>query len=127
MATKFYNKPTLKKYRRSLRTNMTKSERVLWSRLRRNQMQYKFRRQYSIGNYIVDFYCDKLNLAIEVDGMTHYNENVFEKDCIRQKYLESLGIRMLRFNSEDVFKRIEQISEQIYLLCQEMGGDSTPS
>ena len=104
------NKPTLKKYRRSLRTNMTKSERVLWSRLRRNQMQYKFRRQYSIGNYIVDFYCDKLNLAIEVDGLTHYNEKVFEKDCIRQKFLESLGIRMLRINSEDVFKRIEQVS-----------------
>ena len=89
-------------------------------------MQYKFRRQFSIGNFILDFYCVKLKLAIEVDGMTHYNEIVFEKDCNRQKYLESLGIKVIRFNSQDVFKQIKQVEEQIYLLCQELGG-FTPS
>src|SRR3989339_1741071 len=125
MATKFYNKPTLKKYRRSLRTNMTKSERVLWSKLRRGQMGYKFRRQYSVGNYILDFYCDKLKLAIEVDGLTHYDEKIYENDCERQKYLESLGIKVIRYNSEDIFKKIKEVGQKIYYVCVERGGDCT--
>lgn len=125
MATKFYNKPILKGIRRNLRRNMPKGERLLWNKLRRSNLEYKFRRQFGIKNYILDFYCVKLKLAIEVDGISHADIKIFEKDCERQKYLESLGITFIRFNSEDVFNNLEQVVEGIYDKCKEL--DTTPT
>ena len=125
MTTKFYNKPCLKEIRRNLRREMPKGEKLLWSKLRRNNLEYKFRRQFGIKNYILDFYCIKLKLAIEVDGISHSEEKIFEKDCERQKYLESLGIKIVRFNSEDVFNNLEQVAAGIYDRCKEL--DTTPT
>ncbi|TAN33587.1 endonuclease domain-containing protein [Patescibacteria group bacterium] len=120
MPTKFYNKPILKKIRSKLRNEMTRGEKILWSKLRRKNLEFKFRRQYGIGNYVLDFYCVELKLAIEIDGLSHHSEKAFEEDCKRQKYLESLGITVMRYNSEDVFKKLEQVAEQIYQTCQNL-------
>jgi len=84
--TEIYNKKSLETIRKKLRNNMVSTEIILWSRLKNRQLKgLKFRRQYSIGNYIVDFYCPEHRLAIELDGMTHDNTEKF--DIIRQKYI----------------------------------------
>jgi very-short-patch-repair endonuclease len=93
-----YN-PKLKKYAKELRKNMTLSEVLLWKKLKQKQvLGYDFDRQRPISEYIVDFYCKKLMLAIEIDGITHYNRIAEIKDKARQKKLESLGISFLRFD-----------------------------
>ena len=93
----------LKEYARKLRKNMTLSEVLLWNHLKRRQMcGLQFNRQRPIDNYIVDFYCKDLQLAIEIDGSSHYSEEAQEKDKIRQEKLESLGVRFLRFDNSEI-------------------------
>jgi very-short-patch-repair endonuclease len=88
---------------KELRKNLTRSEEILWSCLRgRKQKKMYFRRQHPYGIYILDFYCFKANLAIEVDGGIHLNQ--VEYDDERTKYLESSGLTVLRFNNQDVEK-----------------------
>jgi very-short-patch-repair endonuclease len=93
-----YN-PELKELARRLRKNMTLSEVLLWNELKQKQMLgYDFDRQRPIGNFIVDFYCKELSLAIEIDGKTHFYR--YDSDEERQKALEKLGVKFLRF--EDI-------------------------
>ena len=93
---------------------MTYSEVKLWQELRNfGMMQYDFDRQRIIGNYIVDFYCKDLLLAIEVDGITHQFEEVIKKDATRQRVLEEKGVRFLRFNALDVIYDIENVRRAI--------------
>jgi len=89
---------------------MTKAEIVLWSKLKGKQLNsLKFRRQCSINNYIVDFYCPELKLAIEIDGDVHaYNSRIIY-DKQRQKEIEALGIKVLRYTNTDVVKNIEGV------------------
>ncbi len=95
-----YN-PKLKERARELRRNMTKAEIRLWKAIKGKQiLDYDFDRQRPIIEYIVDFYCKKLNLAIEVDGFTHDLKE--EKDRRRQERLEALGVRFLRFWDSEV-------------------------
>ena len=102
-----YN-PELKELARDLRKNMTLSEVLLWNQLKqKNMMRYDFDRQRPIENYIVDFYCKELTLAIEIDGDTHIYR--YEEDDIRQKTLENLGIRFLRFEDIEVKKNISNV------------------
>jgi very-short-patch-repair endonuclease len=102
-----YN-PELKELARDLRKNMTLSEVLLWNQLKqKNIMGYDFDRQRPIENYIVDFYCKDLSLAIEIDGDTHIYR--YEEDDIRQKTLENLGIRFLRFEDIEVKKNISNV------------------
>jgi len=96
---------------------MTKGEVILWKRLKGKQLGFKFRRQVGIGRYIVDFYCSRLKLVIEIDGLTHLEEKIFENDLKREGYLENLGLFIKRYNSEDVFKKIEQVIEDLYNTC----------
>ena len=104
----------LKKVARMLRKNMTLSEILLWKEIKGKQMLgYDFDRQKPIDNYIVDFYCKDLMLAIEVDGDSHINEDVKVNDIIRQKRLEGLGVRFLRFNDMDVKHNIDAVIEEI--------------
>ena len=108
-----YNK-ALKKLARKLRNNMTLSEKLLWNELKGNKISgFDFDRQRPIDNYIVDFYCKDLMLAIEIDGVVHDNEEAKEKDIIRQEKLESLGIRFLRFKDEDVKKDLSGVVRDI--------------
>jgi very-short-patch-repair endonuclease len=102
-----YN-PKLKELAKKLRQNMTFSEVKLWNEIKNGKMMnYDFDRQRPIGNYIVDFYCKDLKLAIEVDGITHEDSKVILKDAIRQKELETLGLSFLRFDALLVVNKVE--------------------
>ena len=87
---------------------------MLWSKLRgKNVKGYKFRRQYSIGAYIVDFYCAEMKLAVELDGESHFIEGSEERDRKRQAFIESAGICFLRFTNTDVYERLDGVVETI--------------
>jgi very-short-patch-repair endonuclease len=110
----FYN-TKLKKYSQELRKNMTDAEILLWSRLRKKQIKgYQFYRQRIIDNYIVDFYCPKAKLIIEVDGGQHSNDEGKNRDNIRDDYLEKLGFRILRISDGEVFANPNGIVERIF-------------
>jgi very-short-patch-repair endonuclease len=95
-----YN-PKLKQYARSLRKAGTFSEVLLWKKLQGKQLLgYKFRRQRPIDNYIVDFYCPELKLAVEIDGVTHGDKEKYDE--ARQKKLEHFGINFLRFTETQI-------------------------
>ena len=104
---------------RLLRENMTEAEVVLWEYLRQHPLGYKFRRQHPLGIYIVDFYCHKLKLVIEVDGSVHGDPEVREADTERQRQLELEGLKVVRFTNEDVMKNRDKLVEQIVLLMNE--------
>jgi len=97
-----YN-PKLKSLARKLRKDMTFGEVLLWNELKENQFWgFDFDRQRCIDNYIVDFYCKDLQLAIEIDGMSHNYEVAFAKDEIRQQRLERLGVKVIRFTEAEM-------------------------
>ena len=104
----------LKTYRKNLRSNMTPAEATLWLALKNKQLEgRRFRRQFSVGNYILDFYCPSEKIAIELDGHHHFTDAGFQKDLIRDDYLEAQGIRVLRFENETVFQNLEGILEVV--------------
>lgn len=103
---------------------MTKSETVLWKNIKGNQLGYKFRRQHGIGDFIIDFYCPALRLAVEVDGLTHSDITVYEKDIVKQKYLENLGIIVKRYSAEQIFKTINQVLKDIYQTCDKLKSEN---
>lgn len=110
-----YN-PKLKEYARELRNNSTLAEIILWGYLKGKQMRgYDFDRQRPIDNYIMDFYCKDLQLAIEIDGESHYGKE--EKDKAKDKRLNQLGVTVLRFDDTelkyDVEKAIKTIEKWI--------------
>ena len=108
-----YN-PKLKERTRNLRKNMTIAEKVLWFELRGNKlMGYDFDRQRPIDEYIVDFYCKDLMLAIEVDGATHDDLKVQENDKLRQARLELLGVSSLRFTDYEIEYKLNEVLETI--------------
>ena len=93
---------------------MPKAETLLWARLRGRQVfGYKFRRQFSVGPYSIDFYCPELKLAIEVDGDSHFSEQAIAYDRERQNYIEAFEIRFLRFTNAQVYKSQNDVVESI--------------
>jgi very-short-patch-repair endonuclease len=109
-----YN-PKLKEYSRHLRVNMTNAERLLWSKLRRKQLKgTQFYTQRIIDNYIVDFYCPKANLVIEIDGGQHYTEEGLKEDKVRDEYMKGQGFKVLRFSDREVFENLNGVIERIY-------------
>ena len=108
-----YN-PKLKSLAKALRKNMTLSEVLLWQELKGNNVYgHDFDRQRPIDNYIVDFYCKDLQLAIEIDGNSHGFDDVRIKDKQRQQQLESLGVNLLRFDDMDVKTNISYVIVEI--------------
>lgn len=108
-----YN-PKLKELARQLRNNMTVGETILWHHLKGKRMQgYDFDRQRPIDQFIVDFYCKRLQLAIEVDGSCHDSAAAQAKDRDRQARLESLGVVFLRFRDEAVRDRTVEVVTEI--------------
>lgn len=106
-----YN-PKLKEYARKLRNNSTYTEIQLWNYLRKKQLRgYDFDRQKPIDNYIVDFYCKDLMLAIEVDGESHYGNT--DKDKKKDKRLNELGVTVLRFDDLDIVYKLDKVIEKI--------------
>ena len=99
--TQINNITTLKKIRKQLRNNLTPAEAGLWRYLKNSQLKgRKFRRQHSIGDYIIDFYCPKEKLAIELDGEVHQYDKVNRSDREKEKYLQRLDIQLLRFENK---------------------------
>jgi very-short-patch-repair endonuclease len=93
-----------------LRKNPTKAEHMLWQRLKGRQMKgYRFNRQKPLLHYIVDFYCSKLKLAIEVEGSIHEREDVAYRDAIRLGELGEYGIKVLQFSNYEVFRDIRKV------------------
>ena len=100
--------------KRWLRAEMTPAERQLWARLRAKQFRtLTFRRQHGIGPYIVDFYCSKRSLVVEVDGDSHGNEDQIIKDTEREAYLQSLGLQVIRYTNDEVVSNLEGVLEDL--------------
>ena len=94
---------------------MTDAENRLWSKLRRKQLKgHQFYRQKIIGKYIVDFYCPKANLVIELDGGQHYSETRKAKDKTRDDVLIEMGMNILRFSDREVFEHIGGVMERVW-------------
>ncbi|MDP3741234.1 MAG: endonuclease domain-containing protein [bacterium] len=110
---KVYNQLKLKTLRRKLRRDSTETERLVWNLIRNRQiMSMKFFRQYSIGTYIVDFYCPEIELAIEIDGGQHNESRNVMKDNQRTDYLEKIGIEVLRFWNNEIIENTEGVYEE---------------
>ena len=93
---------------------MTRAECELWKYLRRKNIKgFKFRRQFSVDRYVIDFYCSQLKLAIEVDGDTHLTDEEIEYDKKRQKHIEEYGIQFLRFSNGDIYNGMDYVLEKI--------------
>ncbi len=110
---KEYNKANIP-LAKTLRKNMTPWERKLWYEFLRNY-SIRFQRQKAIGNYIVDFYCAKARLVVEIDGVGHYTEQQIEKDKIRTKELESMNLKVLRICNSDIDRNFGGVCEHIDL------------
>ena len=106
-----YN-PELVEQAREMRKNPTEAEKKLWYGFLRS-FRHRVLRQRPIDNYIVDFYCAKLKLVIEVDGDSHFREDAYRFDEKRTKILEGYGLRVLRFTNIEVLKNFEAVCEAI--------------
>ena len=108
----------LKQLSQELRKNQTKEESLLWNQFLR-QYPLRFRRQYIIGNYIVDFYCHRAKLVVELVGSKHYDPEEQKKDAERTRYLESQELKVLRFSNLDVIRRFRGVCEAIDMAVEE--------
>lgn len=106
----------MKKRRQGLRKSAPPAEVILWQYLKGRQLDgRKFRRQFSLGGYVVDFYCPELRLVIEVDGPLHFvsiEARLYDQE--RQQYIESLSINVLRFTNTDIYNNIDGVIESIF-------------
>ncbi len=108
-----YN-PNLVQIARRLRNQATRAEKILWKRLSgRKVLGYDFHRQKPIDRYIIDFFCSELNLAVEIDGDSHYREKGIAKDLQRTQRLNELGIHLLRFNNHAVYENTDGFIDAI--------------
>jgi very-short-patch-repair endonuclease len=119
-----YN-PVLKERARHLRNHSTLTEVILWLNLKGRQMRgYDFHRQKPLYHFIVDFFCNELMLAIEIDGGSHDGKDLKDKD--RQDFLESKGIHFLRFSVEEVTSEGDRVLERIGKWIDQQTGKDTP-
>jgi very-short-patch-repair endonuclease len=119
--TKHFNKSSEKEKRRQLRKNQTFCEKIVWTYLRnRKTVGYKFRRQYSVDHYVIDFYCPELKLAIELDGSVHDSPDQKQCDIYRQGYLEKFGITFIRITNDELMGNpnlaFDRIEDEIKIL-----------
>ena len=121
-----YHGKKLKYTARMLRKNMTETEILLWSRVRRKQLLgFQFYRQRPLGTYIVDFYCPGAQLIIEIDGSQHYEEKGLQADKIRDESFLKFGFRVMRFSTSEVFEDIDSIEDEIYQTLEETGSSGS--
>ena len=108
----------LKTLSQQLRKNPTKEEHILWQGFLRCY-PHQFRRQYIIGNYIVDFFCHKAQLVVELDGSQHYLPQGITEDEKRTRYLQEQGLRVIRFSNADVLERFDGVCQAIDMAVKE--------
>ncbi|OGF72491.1 hypothetical protein A2W54_00485 [Candidatus Giovannonibacteria bacterium RIFCSPHIGHO2_02_43_13] len=107
--TEIFNKKSQTIKRRILRNNMTRPELLLWTKLKNKQMDgYRFRRQFSIGRYVADFYCPELKLVIEIDGPNHNTKENIEYDRERDLFMHSLDINIIRISNSQILDNIDE-------------------
>lgn len=118
--TEFFNRPEQTERRRELRNQMPPAEALLWSVLKGRQIYgVKFRRQFGVGHYILDFYCPSLQLCVELDGDSHFQPGAKAKDLIRDQFLERQRIRVVRFLNVHVYENLEGVREAIATAARE--------
>jgi very-short-patch-repair endonuclease len=123
--TTLNNLPHKKDERKHLRNNLTPAEAKLWSQLSNGQLKnHKFRRQHSIGEFILDFYCPEARLAIELDGAGHFTTSGNLHDTKRTAFLKQSGIRVLRFENKLIWSDLVSILQTIELALNEKSGCS---
>ena len=131
--TKIFNRTDQRTKRKALRSKMPVPETILWTKLKGRQLRgHKFRRQYSVRNFVLDFYCPEARLAIEVDGESHYTEGRMSADRERQSLIESYGIQFVRFTNKEILENLAEVLIRIAERIQDLtssppsrGGEST--
>ena len=124
---KIYYNNNLKQFSRDLRNNCTLSEKILWQRIKGRKIRgYQFSGQKPIGKYVADFYCSKLKLVIEIDGISHIGKEEYDKQ--RQNFLESLGLFVLRFADKEVKMNPDRIIDNLlsWIVTYELQTNTTP-
>ena len=104
---------------RKLRAEMSLPEVLLWQYLRKQPLGVKFRRQHPVGKYVIDFYSPAAKIGIEIDGIAHDMGGRPEQDAMRDAWLHTQGIEIVRIPAKDVFKSVEQAAHSIILYCLE--------
>ena len=118
--------PQLLIFAKSMRHSSTNAEQLMWQLLRAKRfMKLKFRRQHVIASYIVDFYCHEIGLVIELDGSQHGTDDAIEYDAERTKFLEALGLTVVRYWNQDVLGRTDVVLEGLWNVCAELKSKST--
>jgi len=119
--TQLFNKTTEKLKRRQLRRNITKAEAIVWQKLRCKQIENcKFRNQYSVEQFVLDFYSPEIKLAIEIDGESHFQDAAAHYHNERQIFIESTGINFLRFTNNQVYENLNRVLEIIAQKIREL-------
>jgi len=120
--TELFNLKSQTQLRKNLRNQSHDigAEKRFWWKLRNKNLGYRFRRQFGVRNYIVDFYCPKLKLVIEIDGGTHKKVLDINKDKIRQDYLEGLGLVIKRYNNQAVYENLGLVLDDILKICKKL-------
>lgn len=111
---KTFNRKEHKPRRKELRNNLTLAEVIFWQNVKNKQLSgRKFRRQTSVGSFIVDFYCPEEKLVVELDGEVHFNEESIKYDEERTKFLESNGLMVIRFENQEVLSDIDNVLNKV--------------
>jgi len=114
--------PLIFKKAEELRKNMTSAEKIIWQHIHINEWKLKFRRQHPISNFIVDFYCHPIKLVIEIDSDIHDAEEIKKSDVLREKTLTSLGLKVLRFNNQEVYINSKEVLRKIDEMIRKLQG-----
>ena len=123
--SKVFNLKPQKPTRQNLRNRPTRSEKIIWHYLHGSNLGgYKFRRQQGIGQYVVDFYCPEGNLAVEIDGDSHYQVGAAEHDREKQKFIKGMGIKVVRFTDNDVQDSLDNV---LLIILKELRTTPNPS
>lgn len=113
-------------FAKSMRHTATDAEHLMWQLLRAKRfINLKFRRQHVIASYIVDFYCHEIGLVIELDGGQHETDDVIEYDAERTKFLEALGLKVVRYWNHEVLNLTDVILEDLWRVCLALKSKST--
>ena len=110
--------PQLLEFAKSMRHSATDAENLMWQLLRAKRfMNLKFRRQHVIASFIVDFYCHEIGLVIELDGSQHGTDDVIEYDAERTKFLEALGLAVVRYWNNEVLLETDAVLDDLWEVC----------
>jgi len=113
-STDIHSLPELKRFRKKLRKHLSPAEASFWNLVKNSQLDgRKFRRQHSVGPYILDFYCPSEKLAVELDGEVHFHERAIEYDRERSLFIQHFGIKIIRFENRAVFEAPNKVRVRI--------------